>query len=86
MSQKRLGQAAATSSVASASLPQALADLQMLLQNSNMRALAAFKAITPLLEQRCPDLLPGLANAIETLDFANAEQRLQEIMKREETA
>jgi len=78
--------AASTSSVATASLPQALADLQMLLRNSNMRALAAFKAIMPLLEQRCPDLLPGLANAIETLDFADAEQRLQEIMKREETA
>lgn len=69
-----------------ASLPQALADLLMLLRNSNMRALAAFKAISPLLEQRCPDLLPGLANAIETLDFPNAEHKVQEIMKREETA
>ncbi|WP_426171955.1 PAS domain-containing protein [Pseudoduganella sp. R-34] len=67
-------------------LPQALGDLQMLLRNSNMRALAAFKALTPILEQRCPDLLPGLANAIETLDFSDAEQWLQEIMKREETA
>ena len=78
--------AAASSSIPTASLPQALADLQMLLMNSNMRALAAFKSISPLLEQRCPDLLPGLANAIETLDFPGAEQRLQEIMKREETA
>ena len=77
---------AATGNVPTASLPQALNDLLMLLRNSNMRALAAFKAISPLLEQRCPDLLPGLANAIETLDFSNAEQRLQEIMKREETA
>ncbi len=67
-------------------LPLALGDLQTLLRNSNMRALAAFKALSPVLEQRCPDLLPGLANAIETLDFSNAEQRLQEIMKREETA
>ncbi len=69
-----------------ASLPQALRDLLMLLRNSNMRALAAFKAISPVLEQRCPDLLPGLANAIETLDFSNAEHKVQEIMKREETA
>ena len=77
---------AAPSSITTASLPQALADLQLLLMNSNMRALAALKSVSPLLEQRCPDLLPGLANAIETLDFPGAEQRLQEIMKREETA
>jgi len=77
---------AAASGAAVSNLPQALGDLQMLLRNSNMRALAAFKALSPVLEQRCPDLLPGLANAIETLDFASAEQRLQEIMKREETA
>ncbi|HEY0586398.1 MAG TPA: PAS domain-containing protein [Pseudoduganella sp.] len=77
---------AAASSPAVSNLPQALNDLQVLLRNSNMRALAAFKALTPVLELRCPDLVPGLANAIETLDFTNAEQRLQEIMKREETA
>lgn len=77
---------AAAGSTPVSNLPQALGDLQMLLRNSNMRALAAFKALTPILEQRCPDLLPGLANAIETLDFSDAEQRLQEIMKREETA
>jgi two-component system sensor histidine kinase/response regulator len=78
--------ATAAGSIPTASLPQALNDLLMLLRNSNMRALAAFKAVSPLLEQRSPDLLPGLANAIETLDFSSAEQRLQEIMKREETA
>jgi len=77
---------AAASGTVVSNLPQALGDLQMLLKNSNMRALAAFKALSPVLEQRCPDLLPGLANAIETLDFTSAEQRLQEIMKREETA
>ena len=77
---------AAASGTVVSNLPQALGDLQMLLRNSNMRALAAFKALSPVLEQRCPDLLPGLANAIETLDFTSAEQRLQEIMKREETA
>jgi PAS domain S-box-containing protein len=76
----------AASGTAVSNLPQALDDLRMLLRNSNMRALAAFKALSPVLEQRCPDLLPGLANAIETLDFTDAEQRLQEIMKREETA
>ncbi|WP_028102461.1 PAS domain-containing protein [Pseudoduganella violaceinigra] len=73
-------------SIPTGSLSQALGDLLMLLNNSNMRALAAFKAISPLLEQRCPDLLPALANAIETLDFSNAEHKVQEILKREETA
>jgi len=77
---------AAPSSLPAASLPQALGDLLMLLQNSNMRALAAFKAISPLLERRCPDLLPGLANDIDTLNFSSAERKVQEIMKREETA
>jgi two-component system, sensor histidine kinase and response regulator len=77
---------AAGGSLPAASLPQALEDLLQLLRNSNMRALAAFKAISPVLERRCPDLLPGLANAIETLDFSNAEHKVQEIMKREETA
>jgi HPt (histidine-containing phosphotransfer) domain-containing protein len=77
---------AGAGSVPTSNLPQALGDLLMLLRNSNMRALAAFKAISPALEQRCPDLLPGLSNAIETLDFTSAEQRLREIMKREETA
>jgi PAS domain S-box-containing protein len=77
---------AAPSSLPAAGLPQALEDLLKLLRNSNMRALAAFKAISPVLEQRWPDLVPGLANAIETLDFLKAEQQVQEILKREETA
>jgi CheY-like chemotaxis protein len=77
---------AAPGSPPGVSLPQALDELLVLLRNSNMRALAAFKSVRPMLEQRCPDLLPGLANAIETLDFPSAEQRVQEIMNREESA
>ncbi len=77
---------AAPSGLASVDLPQALNELLVLLRNSNMRALAAFKSLSPALKQRCPDLLPGLTNAIETLDFSGAEQWVQQIMKREENA
>ncbi|MYN04700.1 PAS domain-containing protein [Pseudoduganella sp. DS3] len=67
-------------------LPRALGDLLTLLKNSNMKALSAFKVLGPSLEQRCPDLLPGLAHAIETLDFASAEKMVQEMLKRKEVA
>ncbi|XLZ71740.1 PAS domain-containing protein [Massilia sp. SR12] len=67
-------------------LPRALGDLLTLLKNSNMKALSAFKVLGPSLEQRCPDLLPGLAHAIETLDFGNAEKMVQEMLKRKEVA
>ena len=69
-----------------ANMPQALGDLLSLLKSSNMKALAAFKALSPALEQRCPDLLPTLAEAIETLDFATAESMVQEMLKRKECA
>jgi PAS domain S-box-containing protein len=68
------------------SLPRALGDLLTLLKNSNMKALSAFKVLSPSLEQRCPDLLPSLANAIETLDFPRAEKLVQEMLKRKEVA
>ncbi len=67
-------------------LPRALGDLLTLLKNSNMKALSAFKVLGPSLEQRCPDLVPSLANAIETLDFPSAERLVQEMLKRKEIA
>ncbi|WP_374583579.1 PAS domain-containing protein [Pseudoduganella sp.] len=78
--------AAATDDMPPGALPRALGDLLTLLKNSNMKALTAFKVLSPSLEQRCPDLLPSLANAIETLDFANAEKMVQEMLKRKEIA
>ena len=77
---------AAADSMPPGALPRALGDLLTLLKNSNMKALSAFKVLGPNLEQRCPDLLPGLAHAIETLDFANAEKMVQEMLKRKEIA
>jgi len=67
-------------------LNTALADLLSLLRNSNMKALASFKALRAPIEHDCPDLAPALAEAIDTLDFTAAEHLVKEMLKRREWA
>ncbi|UTY59895.1 PAS domain-containing protein [Massilia sp. erpn] len=67
-----------------ADLPQALSELVSLLQNSNLKALSEFNALRPALERLGVDDLPAVANAIDTLDFALAERKLLEMLKRKE--
>jgi two-component system sensor histidine kinase/response regulator len=67
-------------------LNTALADLLSLLRNSNMKALASYKALRTPIEQASPDLAPALAEAIDTLDFTAAEHLVKELLKRREWA
>ena len=67
-------------------LSTALADLLSLLRNSNMKALASYKALRLPIEQASPDLAPVLAEAIDTLDFTAAEHLVKELLKRREWA
>ncbi|WP_395407808.1 PAS domain-containing protein [Pseudoduganella sp. UC29_106] len=67
-------------------LNAALADLLSLLRNSNMKALASYKALRRPIAHASPDLAPALAEAIDTLDFTAAEHLVKELLKRREWA
>lgn len=59
-------------------LPPALAELLVLLQNNNLKALSRFQALRPAIERY--HNIPTLAEAIETLDFTTAEKLLKNIL------
>ncbi|WP_228896407.1 PAS domain-containing protein [Pseudoduganella aquatica] len=67
-------------------LPQALEDLLSLLQTNNMKALTHFQSLRPGLKAHGHDAVLALAHAVETLDFAAAEQLVQDMLKRKDTA
>ncbi len=61
----------------------ALADLLALLQNNNLKAIAAFGALRPALDTAlAPAEVAALADAIATLAFANAAALVQELVNR----
>lgn len=61
----------------------ALAELLALLQNNNLKAMAAFDALRPMLDAALPPAVVGaLGDAVATLAFANAAAQVQEILKR----
>jgi CheY-like chemotaxis protein len=77
---------AAAAAPGGADLPQALEHLLCLLQTSNMRALTQFQSLRPSLDQQRHEAVVALAHAVETLDFAAAEQLVQDMLKRKDTA
>ncbi|OEZ69883.1 signal transduction histidine-protein kinase BarA [Janthinobacterium sp. HH103] len=61
-----------------------LADLLVLIRNNNLKALAQFHALHPALQQSDREAALALANAIETLNFSEAEKLVLDQLKREE--
>ncbi|MGK5076345.1 response regulator [Janthinobacterium sp. ZB1P44] len=61
-----------------------LADLLVLIRNNNLKALAQFHALHPALQQSDREAALALANAIETLNFSDAEKLVLDQLKREE--
>ncbi|MCC7703939.1 PAS domain-containing protein [Janthinobacterium sp. GW460P] len=61
-----------------------LADLLILIRNNNLKALAQFHALHPALQQSDRETALALANAIETLNFSEAEKLVLDQLKREE--
>ena len=61
----------------------ALADLLNLLQNNNLKAMGNFEALRAgLASTLAPASVSALAEAIETLSFANAASQVQDILNR----
>ena len=81
----RRGQAAAA---ASGSVPvdlrAGLAELLILIHNNNLKALAQFHALHPALQRADREAALAMADAIETLNFAEAEELVLDQLKREE--
>nr|WP_308606136.1 response regulator [Massilia sp. DJPM01] len=70
-----------------AQVDAALADLLSLLQNNNLKAMAAFDALRPVLDAAlAPAVMAALGDAVATLAFANAALQVQEILKRRDRA
>jgi HPt (histidine-containing phosphotransfer) domain-containing protein len=68
-------------------LETALADLLALLQNNNLKAMAAFEALRAALgAQLAPAGLAALGEAIDTLSFAAAAGLVQDLMTRKDSA
>ena len=61
-----------------------LAELLVLIRNNNLKALAHFHALHPALQQSDREAALAMANAIETLNFSEAERLVLEQLKREE--
>ncbi len=61
-----------------------LAELLVLIRNNNLKALAHFHALHPALQQSDREAALAMANAIETLNFSEAEKLVLEQLKREE--
>jgi two-component system sensor histidine kinase/response regulator len=81
----RRGQpAAAAPGSAPLDLGAGLADLLVLIRNNNLKALAQFHALHAAIQQSDREAALALANAIETLDFSEAEKLVLDQLKREE--
>ena len=65
-------------------LPQKLAELQSLLQNNNLKALTHFQELRPALGGA--DDAQALADAVETLNFKEAEKMVDDMLQRKESA
>ncbi len=63
-----------------------LAQLQDLLQNNNLKALALFQAVRPRLEAIDGAAAAALAEAVETLQFRAAEQLVHTLLQNKEIA
>ncbi|WP_426057190.1 response regulator [Janthinobacterium sp. PSPC2-1] len=61
-----------------------LAELLVLIRNNNLKALAHFHALHPALQQSDREAALAMANAIETLNFSDAEKLVLDQLKREE--
>ncbi|MGV8867294.1 MAG: PAS domain-containing protein [Janthinobacterium svalbardensis] len=61
-----------------------LAELLVLIRNNNLKALAHFHALQPALQQSDREAALAMANAIETLNFSEAEKLVLDQLKREE--
>ena len=61
-----------------------LAELLVLIRNNNLKALAQFHALHAAIQQADREAALALANAIETLDFSEAEKLVLDQLKREE--
>jgi hypothetical protein len=51
-----------------------------------LKALSSYQVLRPALEEQGAVALPALSRAIETLDFAAAEQMVTTLLKRMDTA
>ncbi|MEG0881107.1 MAG: response regulator [Janthinobacterium sp.] len=81
----RRGQPAqATPGGAPLDLHGGLAELLVLIRKNNLKALAQFHALQPALQQSDREAALALANAIETLNFSEAEKLVLDQLKREE--
>ena len=65
-------------------LPQKLAELQCLLQNNNLKALDHFQQLRPALGTAAP--ARALAEAVETLNFKAAQEMVEDMLQRKESA
>jgi PAS domain S-box-containing protein len=63
--------------------PQKLAELQKLLQNNNMKAISHFQQLRPTLAAALPGSGQALADAIETLNFREAERMVEDLLRKE---
>ena len=61
-----------------------LAELLVLIRNNNLKALARFHALHPAIQQSDREAALAMANAIETLNFSEAEKLVLDQLKREE--
>ncbi|PMQ10938.1 hypothetical protein JaAD80_24165 [Janthinobacterium sp. AD80] len=61
-----------------------LTQLLVLIRNNNLKALAQFHALHPAIEQSDREAALAMANAIETLNFSDAERLVLDQLKREE--
>jgi two-component system sensor histidine kinase/response regulator len=75
---------AASPSHAMHNLPQKLAELQSLLQNNNLKALTHFQELRPALAAGAG--VQALADAVETLNFKEAEKMVEDMLQRKESA
>ena len=65
-------------------LAQMLAELQELLQNNNLKALTHFQTLRPALADHAG--AQALADAVETLNFKDAERMVEDLLQRKESA
>ncbi|WP_232251214.1 PAS domain-containing protein [Janthinobacterium sp. 1_2014MBL_MicDiv] len=76
--------AADLAGAAQVDLRAGLAELLVLIRNNNLKALARFHALHPAIQQSDREAALAMANAIETLNFSDAEKLVLDQLKREE--
>ena len=76
--------APAAPGTAQVDLRAGLAQLLVLIPNNNLKALAQFHALHAAIEQSDREAALAMANAIETLNFSDAERLVLDQLKREE--